>query len=186
MTQEPATWQQVVVEKDPSTMVPTDVANLGPAPRDLTPNLQTYVKRMKPSWAAFWIFVAVVSVLSYGGLLAARDAMMALVSGAPWVIGSIALAVWTGKRSKRTRAALRTTLREGQLQFARLVRNDQQQFGSGMKKKYRYTAVFDVGGRRVTLVTWNDAMSMITAGQLVEVVYAAASPDEIVPTFLLV
>jgi hypothetical protein len=182
----PSSWQQVVVEKHPSTMTPADVAQLGPPPRDLTPGLQTYVKRMKPSWATFWIFVAVLSVVSYGGLIASGAAITGLLSGSPWLIGSIAAAVWTSKRSKRGRAALRATLRDGQLQFARLVQNIQTQHGSGMSKKYRYNAIFDVGGRRVSFVTWNDAMSMINSGQLVEVVYNPASPDEIVPTFLLV
>jgi hypothetical protein len=186
MSEQGPSWQQVVVEKDPSTMTPADVAQLGPPPRDLTPGLQVYVKRMKPSWAAFWIFVAFVSVLSYGGLILSGAAWMGLVSGSPWLVGSIGLAVWTHKRSSRARAALRVTLRDGQLQFARLVENRQVQHGSGMRKRYRYHAMFDVGGRRVPFVTWNDAMSMVNRGQLIEVVYNPASPDEIVPTFLLV
>src|SRR5688572_26011654 len=99
-------WQQVVVEKDPSTMKPADVANLGPPPRDLTPALEQYVKRMKPSWAGFWIFVAVVSVASYAPLVAMDAAGAAVMAGLPWVVGSVGLAVWTGKRAKRARAAL--------------------------------------------------------------------------------
>lgn len=186
MSEDQPTWHKIVVEKDPSTMVPPDIAQLGPAPRDLTPGLQRYVKRMKPSWAAFWIFVAIVSGASYVPLVASGATLAGVLFGLPWVGGSTALAIWTGTRAKRGRAALRATLRDGNLQFARLVRNQQEQFGHGVKKKYRYNAVFDVGGRRVPFVTWNDAMSMITAGQLVEVVYNPVSPDEIVPAFLLV
>ena len=54
-------WKRVVVEKDPSTMTPADVASVGPPPRELTPALQQYVKRMKPSYAGLWIFIAVFS-----------------------------------------------------------------------------------------------------------------------------
>lgn len=181
------TWQQVMIEKAPSQLKVADVANLGPAPRELTPALQTYVKKMKPSWAVFWAFVAVISVISYAGLLAsAKTFTVGLLSGLTWVIPSVALAIWTGKRSARARAALRATLRDGELRFARLDENRQTQHGSGMSKKYRYHAVFDVDGTKVTFVTWNDAMTMINRGQQVEVVYNPAVPGEIVPTFLLV
>jgi hypothetical protein len=181
------TWRQVVVEKDASQMQVADVANLGPAPRELTPGLNAYVKKMKPSWAGFWIAVAALSIVSYAGLIASAGSFSSgLISGLGWVGGSIALAVWTGKRSKAARGALRSTLRDGQIRFARLDENRQTQHGSGMSKKYRYHAVFDVDGRKVAFVSWNDAMSMINRGQLVEVVYNPAVPDEIVPTFLLV
>jgi hypothetical protein len=180
-------WQQVMIEKAPSAMKVADVANLGPAPRELTPALQAYVKKMKPSWAGFWIFAAVVSGLSYGMLLGSADTFnVGMISGLLWVGASIGLAVWTGKRSARGRRALRTTLREGELRFARLDENRQTQHGSGMSKKYRYHAIFDVDGKKVPFVTWNDAMTMINRGQQVEVVYNPAVPDEIVPAFLLV
>jgi hypothetical protein len=181
------TWQQVMIEKSASAMKVADVANLGPAPRELTPNLHKYIKTMKPSWAVFWAVVAVISVVSYGGLLASAGTFaVGMIYGLVWVGGSVALAIWTGKRSARGRAALRTTLRDGELRFARLDENRQTQHRSGMSKKYRYHAVFDVDGRKVPFVTWNDAMTMINRGQLVEVVYNPAVPDEIVPTFLLV
>jgi hypothetical protein len=181
------TWQQVMIEKSASAMKVADVANLGPAPRELTPGLHKYIKTMKPSWAVFWAFAAVISAVSYAGLLTSADTFsVGLIFGLAWVGGSIALAIWTGKRSARGRAALRSTLRDGEIRFARLDENRQTQHGSGMSKKYRYHAVFDVDGRKVPFVTWNDAMTMINRGQLVEVVYNPAVPDEIVPTFLLV
>jgi hypothetical protein len=180
-------WQQVMIEKSVTAMKVADVANLGPAPRELTPNLNKYIKTMKPSWAVFWAFVAVISVVTYGSLLMSGGMVGAsLLAGLPWVGGSVALAVWTGKRSARGRAALRSTLRDGQIRFARLDENRQTQHGSGMSKKYRYHAVFDVDGKKVPFVTWNDAMTMVNRGQQVEVVYNPDVPDEIVPTFLLV
>jgi hypothetical protein len=181
------TWQQVMIEKPVSAMKIADVANLGPAPRELTPGLNKYIKTMKPSWAVFWAIVAVISVVSYVPLLTSADTFSAgMLTGLAWVGGAVALAIWTGKRSARGRAALRSTLRDGEIRFARLDENRQTQHGSGMSKKYKYTAMFDVDGRKVPFVTWNDAMTMINRGQQVEVVYNPAVPDEIVPTFLLV
>lgn len=178
------TWQQVVTEADPSTMKPADVANLGPAPRDLTVSLTKYVKHMKPSWAPLFVFLAVGQLCALVGVIATGQAVGTVATAGLWAVGIVALAMWSVKRTQRRRDALRATLRDGQLRFARVTENRQVQMGR--RRVYKYYAAFDIDGRRIPYVTYNDGMSMVNRGSLVEVVYNPQYPDEIVPTFLLV
>ncbi len=187
------TWQQVVTEADPSKMKPADVANLGPAPRELTAALNKYVKRMKPSWAPLFVFLALGQVAALIGVIATGQSVGTVATAGLWAAGIVALATWSVKRTKKARDTVRATLRDGELRFARIVEYRQTQTGGRAGRTqlagrgaYRYDLVFDVDGRRVALRTTDDGVSMINRGQLVEVVYNPAVPDIIVPTFLLV
>lgn len=187
------TWQQVVTEADPSKMKPADVANLGPAPREITAPLNKYVKRMHRSWAPLFVFLAIGQVCALIGVIATGQSAGTMVTAGVWAAGIVALAAWSVKRTKRQRDTVRATLRDGQLRFARIVEYKQTQLGGKAghtqfagQDKYRYDLVFDVDGRRVSFRSTDDGVSMINRGQLVEVVYNPSVPDIIVPTFLLV
>jgi hypothetical protein len=190
-------WQQVVVEKDPATMVAPDVANLGPAPRDLTPALKLFIRKQKPAWDVLVLFFAVTGIVVFVAMLAGKSTSSlsagAVVQGLVLNGGFLAFALWFSKRRRAVRASYRTALRDGHLRFARIVEYRQTQVAGGAgqtqlagRGAYRYDLVFDVDGRRVSLRSFDDGMSMINRGQLVEVLYNPAVPDVIVPTFLLV
>lgn len=180
------TWKQVVMEADPSTMKPADVAMLGLPPRDLTPAHEKYIKLAKPSLAGVLTAFAVLSVAGFAMAMAAVGFEASMLPHLWFPALIIGLAVWSRKTSGAKRTQLRRVLREGTLRFARVEQNIQTQHGSGMSKKYRYQVTFNVDGRRVLVVSWQDAIGMLENGSLVEVVYLPEVPDEIVPTFLLV
>jgi hypothetical protein len=179
-------------------MKPADVANLGPAPRDLTPALRNFIKKQKPAWDVFVLFMAVAGIVVGLAMLVAGGGK------APVTVGAVAktivfngaflaFAIWFFKRGSAVRAKYRRALRDGQLRFARIVEYRQTQTGGRAGRTqlagrgaYRYDLVFDVDGQRVPLRTTDDGVSMINRGQLVEVLFSPAEPDIIVPTFLLV
>ena len=180
---EAESWKQVVVEQDPSQMKPADVANLGPAPREVTEGLERYIRRAKPSWAPLWWTLAALTIAGYTLMFAIDGFNAKLLAGSWWPILLVALAIWTKRNANHRRAALRAVFRDGGLRFARIVENQQIPMG---RNRYRYIARFDVDGRKVQLINFNDAMTMLALGTLVEVLYNPAVPDEIVPAFLLV
>lgn len=179
------TWKQVVMEADPSTMKPSDVAMLGPPPRELTPAHEKYIKLAKPSFAGL---LTVLAVLSVGGtvIMFATVGFEAQMIPHLWFPAlMIGLAMWSRKNSGAKRNNLRRVLREGSLRFARVEQNIQTAHGRGMSKKYRYQVIFNVDGRRVMVESWQDAIGMLENGSLVEIVYLPDVPDELIPTFML-
>lgn len=186
MSDEGESWKQLMMEASPSAMKPSDVAMLGAAPRDLTPAHEKFLKLAKPSWAPLWIILSVLSISGYAMMIAITGFSSSALTGLWWPALTVGLAVWTGRNAARRRAALRRTLREGQLRFARLEQCVQIPVGRGLAKRYRYHSIFDVDGRKVPFVIMDDGMSLTPLGSLVEVVYLPELPGEIVPTFLLV
>jgi len=149
MSEEGETWKQLMIEASPSAMTPSDVAMLGPAPRDLTPTHEKFLKLAKPSWAPLWIIFAVFSIAGYAMMFAVVGFEARMLTSLWWPALMVGLAVWTGRNASRRRAALRRVLREGHLRFARLERCAQIAVGRGLGKRYRYHSIFDVDGRKV-------------------------------------
>lgn len=178
-------WHQVVVEADPSTMQPPDIAGLGPAPRELTPRLARYVKVARPSLAALWIVLAVLALGGFAIGVAVLGVTARALSQAWLPALLVFVAVRSIRKTSRGRAALRAVLRDGGLRFARLRDLQTITLGRGLARRYRYTARFAIDDCSITITSMDPSMGMLPDGMLVEVVYDPAHPGEIVPTILL-
>jgi hypothetical protein len=182
-----ASWQHVVLEKDPATMVAPDVANVGPAPRQLTPALKAYLRNNAPRWDLLFAIIAVPAPLIFIiGVASVHMSVGTIVTNLFYTLAFCAFGWWARTRNAAIRAALEATLTDGQLRFARLIENRQHVYRKGGHSYYRYDAVFQIDGRNVPFRSYNTGMAMVDRGQLIEVIYNPAYPDMILPTFLLV
>jgi hypothetical protein len=176
-------WRSVL-DPPAGSIRPGDAAGLGPPPRELSDAHRKYVKVMKRSLTPMWVFFAVLFLPIGAGLFF----VMPSIATVPWIgIVTTVLAVRGVRRDRAARAWLTAVLREGSLRMAYVDSVRQIPVGRRtiMGQKYRHDATFDVDGRKVFLSAMNDAMSLLPVGTVVEVLYHADYPGEIIPTFLL-
>lgn len=180
-------WQQVVFERDRATMVPPDAANVGPAPRRLTPALKHYLRHHAPNWDLLFTIIAVPAPLVFVVALATTKMSAGTIAmNLFYTLAFCAFGWWARTRNAAIRNALQSALTHGDLRFARLVDNRQISSTVNGRTYYRYEAVFEIDGRNVPFHSGNAGMSMVDRGALIEVIYNRAFPDIILPTFLLV
>lgn len=176
-------WRQVLDSDNQANWKITDIAQLGPRPRDLSENAQKYVKRTTRSSAAtLVVFFGMFSLI--GAVM-----MLAVVGPNANAIGTtvvtLAVVVLVMRARGRERERLRTVIREGDLRMAMLHENVQISVGRGLARKYKYVAVFSIDGKPIKMTSWDDGMSMLQIGTPAEVVWHPEHPDLIVPTLLL-
>jgi hypothetical protein len=177
------TWRQVVDSDNRQNWKVTDVAQLGPAPRTLTPAHEKYIKLATASAVATLVIMFTwLSVISYGMAIAMVGVSVNLIA-TPIVL--IVVAVLVAKARGRKRDRLRTVLRDGDLRLAMLHDTAQIQVGRGLRKKYRYVSRFSVDQKPIVLRSWDDGMSMLPVGTPAEVLWHPEHPDLIIPALLL-
>jgi hypothetical protein len=182
MTEE--TWRQVVDTDNRQNWKVTDVAQLGPAPRTLTPAHQKYIKRATVSAVATLVlFFTWMTVISYAMVLAIVGVHFNTIA-TPIVM--IVVGVLVAQARNRKRERLRTVLRDGDLRMAMLHDTAQIKVGRGLATKYKYVSRFSVDQKPITLVSWDDGMSMLPVGTPAEVLWHPEHPDLIIPALLLV
>lgn len=178
------TWRQVVDSDNRQNWKVTDVAQLGPAPRTLTPAHQKYIKRATVSAVATLVlFFAWMTVISYAMVIAVVG-VSASTLATPIVMIVVGVLVAQARNRKRDR--LRTVLRDGDLRMAMLHDTAQIAVGRGLSKKYKYVSRFTVDQKPIALVSWDDGMSMLPVGTPAEVLWHPEHPDLIIPALLLV
>ena len=182
MTEE--TWRQVVDTDNRQHWKVTDVAQLGPAPRTLTPAHQKYIKRATVSAVATLVIMfAWLTVISYAMVIAMVGVSVTTL-GTP--VAMIVVAVLVAQARNRKRERLRTVLRDGDLRMAMLHDTAQIPVGRGLAKKYKYVSKFSVDQKPIVLVSWDDGMSMLPVGTPAEVLWHPEHPDLLIPALLLV
>jgi hypothetical protein len=176
-------WRQVVDSDNQANWKVTDIAQLGPRPRELSPAGEKYVKRATAN-----AVVTLVMIFGTFSLIGAAMMIAAIgfdLNGLTTVAITLIMMVLVVRSRGRQRNRLRTVLREGDLRMAMLHDISQTPIGRGLAKRHRYVAVFSVDGKPVKLVTYDDGMSMLQPGTPAEVVWHPEHPDLIVPTLLL-
>ena len=165
----------------PLTPAQRDPHGLGEPPRELTPQLQRYVKRATPSLFVVWVILAVFFGCSdvVGMTIAGRFYPPLLT------VGLIALSVWTGRRRADRRRRLRAVLREGQFTEAEVkdIRVVERRYR--YRVDYTYHVLFALADRQVMLVTKDPGASLLQVGLHDQVLWSPAEPDIVVPTFLV-
>jgi hypothetical protein len=165
----------------PPTPAQRDPHGLGEPPRDLTPQLERYLKRATPSLFVVWVIFAVFFGLG--------DVWAIAMSGRFYpplaALAFIGLAVWSGRKLADQRRRLRVVLRDGQFTDAEVkdIRVVTRRYR--YRVVYTYYVLFDVGGRQVQLVTRDPGASLLQVGLRDQVLWSPAQPDLVVPTFLV-
>lgn len=176
-------WRQVVDSDNAAHWKVTDIAQLGPRPREMPAKGEKYVKRATANAAITLILIFGVFSLIGGAMMIAAIGFN--LNGATTIVITLVVLVLVVRARNRQRERLRTVIRDGDLRMAMLHDSAQFAVGRGLAKRYKYVAVFSVEGKPVKLVSWDDGMSMLQIGTPAEVVWHPEHPDLIVPTLLL-
>ncbi len=159
--------------------VKRDAHGLGPAPRALTIGMAEYVKRAGATLFSLWVTLAVL----FGFADAVTIAVMKGLVAPPFSVLFVVLAVL----SYRKRAALRRRLvrvcEEGAIVGAEVKNIHQLQ----QRRHVRTTITYRVEGapRLVQLVSSDQVVAFLQVGLRDEVLWLAAEPDLVVPTFMV-
>jgi hypothetical protein len=176
-------WRPIVDAEHQGSIRAGDVAGLGPPPRAMTPRYEKYVLAAKPSPLGVVLVVFIAFALADALLVALVPSLKAV--GSALTVVMIVAMVYAWRRAGRARTRLRDVFRNGVVRMARLEDTRQIPIRVKFRTVYRYVLRFDVDGRKVTLVSWNDALSLLQVGGLEEVLWYDGQPDEIVPAYLL-
>ena len=176
-------WRQVVDSDNRANWKVTDIAQLGPRPRQLSPAGEKYVKRATANAVVTLIMIFGTFSLIGGAMMVAAIGFN--LNGLTTVVITLVVMVLVVRARGRQRERLRIVLRDGDLRMAMLHDSAQIPVGRGLAKRHKYIAVFSVEGKPVKLINFDDGMSMLQIGTPAEVVWHPEHPDLIVPTLLL-
>ncbi len=160
-----------------------DVAQLGPAPRQLEERMLQYTKRAVVGWFALWLTLAI--------LFGSGDVMLNVVGIHHVPTLSLlftGLAIWSFRGRSQKRNAILDTLKHGAFMRVPItaMRAVERRGKYGQVIYVTYYVTFKMPHGDVTLVSRDTGLSMLQVGLSEEVLWSQTNPDVVVPTYLLV